>query len=315
MTTMLDTERLDHTDRFEAYRETVSKTFVPLTPQTRIPTDGFACRLDSHEVGSVQISTIRATPHAVVRTPAAARRGDEAYFKLGLQMAGHARLDQDGRQADLGPGDLAIYDTTRPYRLEFLSDYRIMVVMFPQSLLRIPRCRVEEMTARAVSGRTGLGALLSPVLAGRATDVDPGATVAPLLSAAVMDLVAACCAGDDLVGPPGARRDQLMTAIIAHIEANLPDPTLDVASIAAAHHISTSYLQKLFAGRSISVAAFIRERRLEQCRRDLANPANALRSAASIAARWGFQDPSHFSRLFRRTFGMTPGECRVTPRP
>jgi AraC-like DNA-binding protein len=315
MTTVLDTECLEHPDRFEAYREMVSKTFVPLAPLAPTSTDGFACRLDSHEVGSVQISTIRATPHAVVRTSAAARHGDEAYFKLGLQMSGHARLDQDGRQAELGPGDLAIYDTTRPYRLEFLSDYRIMVVMFPQSLLRIPRRRIEEITARAVSGRTGLGALLSPVLAGLETDVDTGATAGAHLSDAVIDLIAACFARDEHIGPPSARRDQLMTAIVAYIEANLSDPTLDVASIAAAHHISASYLQKLFAGQSMSVAAFIRERRLERCRRDLANPSNGLRSAASIAAQWGFQDPSHFSRLFRGTFGMTPGECRVASLP
>lgn len=315
MPTVLDTERLERTDRFEAYQETVSKTFVPLTPQAPLSTDGFACRLDSHAVGSVQISTIAATPHAVVRTPAAARRGDEAYFKLGLQMSGTARLDQDGRQAELGPGDLAIYDTTRPYRLEFLSNYRIMVVMFPQSLLRIPRGRVEQITARSVSGRTGLGALLSPVLAGLEADVETGATASAHLSDAVIDLIAACFAGDEYAEPPTARREQLMTTVFAYIGANLSDPALDVASIAAAHHISASYLQKLFAGQSISVAAFIRERRLERCRRELANPANVLRSAASIAARWGFQDPSHFSRLFRSTFGMTPGECRVDRRP
>jgi AraC-like DNA-binding protein len=315
MTTVLDTERLEHADRFEAYRETVSKTFVPLAPQAPPSTDGFACRLDSHEVGSVQISTIHATPHTVLRTPAAARRGDEAYFKLGLQMSGSALLDQDGRQTELRPGDLAMYDTTRPYRLQFFSDYRIIVVMFPQSLLRIPRRRVEQITARAVSGRTGLGALLSPVLAGLETDVDTGATAGAHLSDAVIDLIAACFAGDERGEAPSTRRDQLMTTIFAYIEANLSDTTLDVASIAAAHHISASYLQKLFATQSISVAAFIRERRLERCRRDLANPSNDLRSAASIAAQWGFQDPSHFSRLFRSVYGMTPGDSRVAPRP
>jgi AraC-like DNA-binding protein len=315
MTTVLDTHSLERPDRFDAYRETVSKTFVPLTPQAPTSREEFACRLDSHAVGSVQISTIRATPHAIARTSAAARHSDEAYFKLGLQMSGNARLDQDGRQADLGPGDLAIYDTTRPYRLEFLTDYRIMVVMFPQSLLRIPRRRIEQITARAVSGRTGFGALLSPVLAGLEADVDTGATAGAHLSDAVIDLIAACFAGDEHTEQPTARRDQLMTSILAYIETNLRDPALDVASIAAAHHISASYLQKLFAGQSISVAAFIRERRLERCRRDLANPANSLRSAASIAAHWGFQDPSHFSRLFRNTFGMTPGECRVATRP
>ena len=312
MATVLDTEQFDVADRFDAYRETVSKTFVPLAPRSRMPLEGFECRLDSHSVGMVQISTIKATPHAVVRTPAAARHSEEAYFKLGLQMSGNARLEQDGRQASLNPGDFAIYDTTRPYRLEFLNDYHIMVVMFPRSLLRISARQVDHITARSVSGRTGLGALLSPVLVGLERDLDAGSKAGAHLSDAVIDLIAACFSPDDEhTGQTASRRGQLIANIRAHVEANLSDPGLDVASIAAAHHISTSYLQKLFASESISVAAFIRERRLDQCRRDLADPANAQRSAASIAAHWAFHDASHFSRLFRNTYGMTPGDCRA----
>jgi AraC-like DNA-binding protein len=311
MATVLDTEQYEVADRFDAYRETVSKTFVPLTPQSSMPLEGFQCRLDSHSVGRVQISTIKATPHAVIRTPAAARQAEDAYFKLGLQMSGNARLEQDGRQASLNPGDFAIYDTTRPYRLEFFNDYHIMVVMFPRSRLRIPARQFYDITARSISGRTGMGALLSPVLAGLERDLDAGTRAGAHLSDAVIDLIAACFSPDDEhTVPASTRRGQLITSIRAHVEANLSDPGLDVASIASAHYISTSYLQKLFASESISVDAFIRERRLDQCRRDLAAPENAHRSAASIAAQWGFHDASHFSRLFRNTYGMTPGDCR-----
>jgi AraC-like DNA-binding protein len=311
MATVLDTGQFETADRFDAYRDTVSKTFVPLAPQSHMPLEGFECHLDSRTLGMVQISTIRATPHAVVRTPAAARHSEEAYFKLGLQMSGNARLEQDGRQASLDPGDFAIYDTTRPYRLEFLSDYHLIVVMFPRSLLRIPARQVDDMTARSISGRTGLGALLSPVLAGLEPDLGAGTDAGTHLSDAVVDLIAACFSSGDERGPMPSRRGQLIGHIRAYVEANLSSPDLDVASIAAAHHISISYLQKLFASESMSVAAFIRERRLDRCRRDLADPGNAHRSAASIAARWGFHDASHFSRLFRSTYGMTPGDCRA----
>lgn len=311
MATLLDTAQYDIADRFDAYRDTVSRTFVPLVPLASMPMDSFACRLDSRSLGMVQISTIRATPHAVQRTPAAARRSDEAFFKLGLQMSGSARLEQDGRQASLQPGDFAIYDTTRPYRLEFLSDYHIIVVMFPRSLLRISSRQAGDVTARAVSGRTGLGALLSPVLAGLGPDLDAGADAEAHLSEAVVDLIAACFSPvEDRAGSMPSRRGQLMADIRAYIDANLSDPSLDVAAIARAHHISTSYLQKLFASDSISVAALIRERRLDRCRRNLADPANAHRSAALIAAHQGFSDASHFSRLFRTAYGMTPGEYR-----
>ena len=313
MATVLNTSEYDVSDRFDAYRDTVSKTFVPLTPKAREPLSTFGCRLDSHSVGAVQVSTIKATPHFVVRTPAAARHAEEAYFKLGLQMSGHARLEQDGRQADLNPGDFAIYDTTRPYSLEFLSDYHMVVVMFPRSLLRVPARQVENLTARSVSGRIGMGALLSPVLAGLEQEVETGTKAGAHLSDAVIDLIAACFSpSDERSAPAGSRKQQLLSNIRTYIEANLPNPALDVASIAAAHHISASYLQKLFASESMSVAAFIREQRLDRCRRELADPTSQERSAAAIAAHWGFHDASHFSRLFRAAYGMTPGEARAS---
>ncbi|MFD4196857.1 AraC-like ligand-binding domain-containing protein [Amycolatopsis thermoflava] len=315
MATVLDTQLVDADDRFDAYRETVSKTFVPLRPCPSTHPGGFECRLDSHSLGMVQISTIKATPHAVVRTPAAARRSGEAFFKLGLQMSGTARLEQDERQATLGPGEFAIYDTTRPYRLEFLSDYHIVVVMFPRSLLRLPAGRLGSITARSVSGRTGLGALLSPLLAGLEPGFGAGTKAGAHLGDAVLDLIAACfSAGDGEAAAPVSRRHELIAGVRSHIEAHLSDPALDVASIAGALHISTSYLQKLFASESSSVAAYIRERRLDRCRRDLADPANCHRSAAAIASRWGLHDASHFSRLFRQTYGMTPGEYRAAAR-
>jgi AraC-like DNA-binding protein len=312
MASVLDTEQYDVADRFDAYRETVSKTFVPLVPQARMPLGRFVCRLDSRSVGTVQFSTIKATPHAIVRTPAAARHSEDAFFKLGLHVSGSAVLRQDGREATLAPGDFALYDTTRPYQLEFLSDYHLLVVMFPRALLRVSARQLDQITARSVSGRAGLGALLSPVLAGLECEIEAGSKAGAHLSDAVIDLIAACfSAGDERTGHAASRRSQLIASIRAHIDANLSDFGLDAASVAAAHHISTSYLQKLFASESLSVAAFIRERRLDQCRRDLVDPAKAHRSAASIAVRWGFHDPSHFSRLFRNAYGMTPGDWRA----
>ena len=39
-------------------------------------------------------------------------------------------------------------------------------------------------------------------------------------------------------------------------------------------------------------------------------PRNAGESISTIAARWGLADSSHFSRLFRATYGMSPREFR-----
>ncbi|MFE4047964.1 helix-turn-helix domain-containing protein [Streptomyces sp. YIM B13518] len=84
--------------------------------------------------------------------------------------------------------------------------------------------------------------------------------------------------------------------------------------MAAAHQISTRSLYKLFQEEGLTVAAWVRERRLENCRRALADPALNSRPVHAIAARWGFADSAHFSRAFRAAYGMPPKEYRQLTR-
>ncbi|MFX5558838.1 helix-turn-helix transcriptional regulator, partial [Acinetobacter baumannii] len=80
--------------------------------------------------------------------------------------------------------------------------------------------------------------------------------------------------------------------------------------IAAAHHISVRYLQRLFETEGTTVTTWIRQRRLERIRRDLADP-RIDRSTSAVAARWGLADASHFSKLFKAAYGMTPRQYRL----
>jgi AraC-like DNA-binding protein len=82
-------------------------------------------------------------------------------------------------------------------------------------------------------------------------------------------------------------------------------------AVAAAHHVSVRYLQKLFEDEGATVTGWIRARRLEHCRRDHAAAEFAEVPACSIAARWGLVDAAHFSRLFKAAYGLPPGEYRV----
>ena len=74
---------------------------------------------------------------STARRPCIAR-SDQRYFKLNLQLEGTGLLIQDNREAVLRPGDLAIYDTNRPYTLAFEEQARMMVVMFPHDALSLP---------------------------------------------------------------------------------------------------------------------------------------------------------------------------------
>jgi len=62
------------------------------------------------------------------------------------------------------------------------------------------------------------------------------------------------------------------------------------------------------------VAGWTRQRRMDRCRRDLADPGLAARPIAAIAARWGFSSAADFSRAFRAAHGMPPSEYRRSAR-
>jgi len=116
--------------------------------------------------------------------------------------------------------------------------------------------------------------------------------------------------GNSIQSIGDVNRRILVDRIKRFIEERLPDPGLSPNVIADAHHISLRYLHRLFETQERTVAAWIRYRRLENCRCDLMNPAVQWRPVASIAARWGLTDSASFNRMFRAEYGMPPGEFR-----
>jgi AraC-like DNA-binding protein len=97
----------------------------------------------------------------------------------------------------------------------------------------------------------------------------------------------------------------LTLAMKDHIAANLPDLALGPDSLRATFFCSRSALYRLFRADG-GVAAYIRNQRLLRCFDELTQPAAANTSITTIATRWGFENPSHFNRLFKATFGLSP---------
>jgi AraC-like DNA-binding protein len=109
---------------------------------------------------------------------------------------------------------------------------------------------------------------------------------------------------------PGGSRQGLMLEITAYLDDHLGEPELSAETVASAHYISPRYLRKLFEEQHTKVSEWIRVRRLESCRRQLVDPVMANEAISAIAARWGFPDPAHFSRLFKSTYGRSPRQFR-----
>jgi len=182
--------------------------------------------------------------------------------------------------------------------------------MFPCDRLRLPPAAVEQVLVTPVSSAQSTGSLVAPFLRRLVANLEqPGEPVDCRLADNVLDLVATLFGERTGVLPtdPATVRRSLLLTVHGWIEAHLADPDLGPSTIARANHISVRYLHRLFHDQGTSVARWVRERRLANCRRDLEDPALAQRGVQAIARRWGFEDPAHFSKIFKALLRIASG--------
>lgn len=311
MLTVIRTADTPAAERRERWRSIVCDTLGPLDMRISpdVPLHGEITTGRLSDVGVANVRT--STPHGVHRTPGLIRKGDADLYRLVLPISGHPRLAQDGREVVLSPDTFGVYDFSRPYDLVYTDAVELAVFGFPRGLLPVPPGAVDRLTATAIP-TTGVGGLLAPMLGRVAREIgqyDPAtaARLAPIM----LDLLGTALAEHaGRPGPAESSEQTLLFRVEAFIEQHLRDPDLTPATIAAAHHVSLRQLQRLFAAEQTSVSAWIRRRRLERCRRDLADPARSGLTVGAVGARWGLPDAAHFSRLFRTAFGVPPVDYR-----
>ena len=296
---------------FDHWRHLVAESFVPLAAQTS-DVDGFRGQIRSRVLDRMSVVEVTATSHEVHRTPALIAQASDRYFKLNLQLEGTGLLIQDNREALLRPGDLAIYDTNRPYTLAFEEEARIMVVMFPCDALSLPTDYVGQLAAVRMAGSTGLSGIVGQFIRQLSENLHVlSGPSGSRLATNALDLVSTMLHAEMDIAPDRMKPQALLAVSVReYIEANLSDPQLSPASIAAAHFISTRHLHNVFHESGTTVASWIRSQRLDGARRELRDPLHAGQSVGAVAARWGFLDAAHFSRIFRDAFGVSPSDWR-----
>jgi AraC-like DNA-binding protein len=315
---VISTAEVSAGERFDFWREVNSKLWgihdLRCDPRRE---HGFQAQVRISEFGPVQATLMTTMPHSVHQAPKRVRQADPEMFKLSCFVRGSGVVAQDGRCVEYGVGDLRLYDNSRPFGGEFAPDVplsQLLHLRFPRSLLPFAADDLRKLSAVRIAGAEGVAALSSQFLLQLARHLHEfSPSDAARLSTLTVDVLTAVLAHAlDAQGvvPPDSRRRVLMAQIHAFIRQNLGDAHLTPDMIAAAHHISLRYLHSLFHQDGHTVAGWIRQRRLEQCRRDLAEPRLGLRPIAAIAARWGFGSPAHFSQAFRGAYGLSPREFR-----
>lgn len=297
------------TERAEYWRNSVCDQFVPLA----VEPDGGTLRgrVAGGNVAEIRMRRMRATRHRFERRGADIARTDPEVLHLLHMDHGETLVEQDDRTASVRAGDLLLYDSTRPFRFRTDDDFQFTICLLPKRLLPVPERVQRQWTARTLSTTGGVAAAVAPFLCSlaRATpDADAAQQLA--LQQAMVSMYVALLSEAGIGGNPPAVNLSLAKSFIAR---NLGDPRLAPADVAAACSISVSYLHRLFANDDATVAGYVREQRLQAVHRDLLDAA-VEEPVAHVAERWGITDPAHFSRMFKKRFGISPGELRRAAR-
>ncbi|WP_208921515.1 AraC-like ligand-binding domain-containing protein [Streptomyces capitiformicae] len=311
MRTVVTTENVSPGERFDFWVDEMSRLLFAPLDTTRTTTDVFHGTAASGSVGTLQLSSLSAGPLRVRRTESLAARHEEDFYKLSLQVSGTAVIEQDGVHSRLTPGDLALCDTSRPYSFTYESRFSTVLVMLPRPLIPLRPETLRAVTGQRITPDKGVGAVVAPFLRSLTEQSAhcSGPEVSRLADGAVSLVTALLCERLNRTTPVAPHLATTLR-IRDYIERHLADPDLTPDAIAGAHGISRRYLFKLFAEEEMTVAGWIRTRRLEHCARDLSDPATRDQPVAAIAARWGLLDSRHFARVFKAAYGETPRDYR-----
>jgi AraC family transcriptional activator of tynA and feaB len=298
--------------RIEYWNDLTGDAFPPLVTD---PVDrrAFAGRLTRTQVGEIRLAEARSEPAIVRHSRQHVARTRDASFMLCLQLDGVSVNRQQGREAVLRYGDFHLLDSSRPYEVSFQQFNRMLVLSVPHPELARRMPNPESVVGIAMSGRSGVSGLLSSLLCNFWQQRRTGdeTFLSPRFSEAILDLVASAYACITAAAPEGssiaiARREQIRS----YIETHLHDPGLTPGSVAAAVHLSPRRLHQLFEADGETVGAYILRRRLEECARAMSDAAQRSRTVTEIAFLHGFNNASHFGRVFRERYQTTPSDYR-----
>ncbi|MBP7334824.1 helix-turn-helix domain-containing protein [Niveispirillum sp.] len=277
--------------------------------------DNYSAEVLRRPVDDFVFTHVVADPLAGWRRADDIRKSHADYFCLLFLEQGHTLLEQGRNQTELVAGSISLWDSTRPAYFAAREVQHQYSLLIPRQAALSALPSIEDMCGLQVRGDSGVGAVLLAHLRQlhRSIDsIDPADRPAMLRATVELAAIAFRPELERLNG--SAFQRALLTRVQDYINLHVGDPDLGPQSIAAAFRFSPRYLHRLFEATEMTVSEWIKQRRLQRCRADLAAVGCDGLSLTQIAMKNGFADASQFSRSFRAAFGTTPREFRQQAR-
>jgi AraC-like DNA-binding protein len=309
---VLDTAGMPPHERVEAIHTAMMYASAPCQVIHENAAGGVHARMELWEFGDASIFTHRSSGIRLLRTEKLAKQDAMPVVALSVQLGSQGRIEQRDRQMVVPTGDLLAVDLSGAYDYSWSGDGAAGCIQIPFDRLGLP----VDLVRRAVPEihTSPYHRMVTDHVAHLArntarTVADPAAAT---VAQASVDLVRALLASAGGTGRQTREvlAETLLTRVRAFVRQHLADPELTPVKIAAAHNVSVRHLYQVCAAAELSLEQWIISERLQGARYELTRPDSRHRSIAAVARRWGFRDPTHFTRRFKARYGMLPSQWR-----
>jgi len=303
------TDQLAMSDQYDAWTSVLNETYGRWEVGKPDKSDFFGA-VKSYDNTIVKVIDCMCDPCAAIRNRASVVADDRETLTIQLVLQGHEYIDFDDEKITLKPGDLLIWDSTKPMSFWVQERLHKVSVVLPLQRFRSWLPRSWFSIQHYIDGHSNSGRLLAEHIQSLSRSVFRGGCKDDYaLIDATIGLLVNALNIENADGPKPLRVTQLYHTK-QYMMANIRDSSLSPTKIAKAGRMSPRYLHWLFESTDETVNQYIFHQRLDLCARDLLNPRMQHRKLSDIALSWGFSDATHFSKRFKQEYGVSPRAFR-----
>lgn len=310
---LLNTRGLPAVGRAAAWGEMYATQMsqVEFTPGDK---DKFDAELRIGRLGPIQLARLSVDRCSVERKRSHIAHDRRRVFNFLLQAEGASIFHHCGKESRLSAGDFVLCDTGLPHYFETEGQSVTVMVRVPGETLRTHLPTPEQFCGQHLGRATGMtGPVAAMVRELTSADGEMGPIYEERVARYLLEMISmSYTIGIDTVQDASAITWQRRKDVVQFIEDHLRDPDLSPASIAVGLRLSPRYLRTIFASGGEKMSTYILRRRLEQCARQMSDPAWGAHTLTEIAFSWGFNSAAHFTRTFTEKYGMAPRAYRRT---
>jgi AraC-like DNA-binding protein len=291
---------------FAQWREAMSRTYS-LTNCFQLAAGEFVGHLENRRFGGINVGNIQSTSLCYKRGMDEIRRNPIDDFVILLMLEGTFAVAQEDAIVTATPGDLLIYHEAKPFELHIDRPYRAITFAVPQVAITSRFWKAPRVAPRVTDSTSPNGRFAASLLRefGDLSELDSVADPGRVVAAALDVFATALAHGAGSLSSEALYSDRLLESVKNYIMKHLEDPDLDFHRIAAASNVSERTLNRLFARVNSTPIRWMWSQRLNASYDAIISRKVANVTAAAFS--FGFKDVSHFSRAFKKEFGVSPG--------